>query len=110
MALTQAMSALEDGAIDMAIVGGVNLLLSPAPFVGFSQARMLSPTGRCRPFSEEADGYVRSEGAVVLVLQRLSSAVSAGRRVHSVVMGAAINSDGRTTASRFRHPRISRAS
>ncbi len=96
VALTQAMSALEDGAIDMAIVGGVNLLLSPAPFVGFSQARMLSPTGRCRPFSEEADGYVRSEGAVVLVLQRLSSAVSSGRRVHSVVMGAAINSDGRT--------------
>ncbi len=92
VARTQAMSALEDGAIDMAIVGGVNSALASA-VRRFLPGAHASPTGRCRPFSEEADGYVRSEGAVVLVLQRLSSAVSAGRRVHSVVMGAAINSD-----------------
>ncbi|WP_082540059.1 type I polyketide synthase [Bosea sp. Leaf344] len=96
VALSQAMRALDLGEIDMAVVGGVNMLLSPAPFIGFSQARMLSPTGLCRPFSDEADGYVRSEGAVVLILQRLSDAQSSGRRVRSVVMAAAINSDGRT--------------
>jgi len=96
VALSQAMTALDAGEIDMAIVGGVNMMLSPAPFIGFSQARMLSPTGLCRPFSDDADGYVRSEGAVVLVLQRLPDASASGRRVRSVVMAAAINSDGRT--------------
>ncbi|POR53320.1 type I polyketide synthase [Bosea psychrotolerans] len=96
VALAQAMAALRAGDVDMAIVGGVNMLLSPVPFIGFSQARMLSPTGLCRPFSDEADGYVRSEGAVVLVLQRLSDASVPGRRVRSVVVAAATNSDGRT--------------
>lgn len=96
VALAQAMSALDQGEIDMAIVGGVNLLLSPAPFIGFSQARMLSPSGLCRPFSNDADGYVRSEGAIVLVLQRQSDALASGRRIHSVAIAAAINSDGRT--------------
>lgn len=96
VALAQATAALRAGEVDMAIVGGVNMLLSPVPFIGFSQARMLSPTGLCRPFSDEADGYVRSEGAVVLVLQRLSDACVPGRRVRSIVVAAAANSDGRT--------------
>lgn len=97
VAINQAMNALNAGEIDMAIVGGVNLLLSPAPFIGFSQARMLSPTGLSRPFSQDADGYVRSEGGVVFVLRRLDDAVSAGQPVRAVLMGAAANSDGRTS-------------
>lgn len=96
VALTQAIAALRAGEIELAIVGGVNMLLSPVPFIGFSQARMLSPTGLCRPFSEEADGYVRSEGAVVLVLQREPEAFAAGRRIRSVVVAAGTNADGRT--------------
>ncbi|KRE15780.1 hypothetical protein ASE63_16220 [Bosea sp. Root381] len=96
VALAQGMAALRSGQVEMAIVAGVNMLLSPMPFIGFSQARMLSPTGLCRPFSSEADGYVRSEGAVVLVLQRLSDACVPGRRVRSVIVAAATNSDGRT--------------
>ncbi|MDS4016557.1 MAG: type I polyketide synthase [Candidatus Accumulibacter sp.] len=97
VAINQAMEALRDGQIDLAVVGGVNLLLSPAPFIGFSQARMLSPTGLSRPFSQDADGYVRSEGAVVFVLRRLDDAVAGGDRIRSVLVGSAINSDGRTT-------------
>lgn len=96
IALTQAVAALRAGDVDLAIVGGVNMLLSPVPFIGFSQARMLSTTGLCRPFSEAADGYVRSEGAVVLVLQRESEALAAGRRIRSVVVAAGTNADGRT--------------
>lgn len=97
VAVNQAMNALRAGEIDMAIVGGVNLLLSPAPFIGFSQARMLSPTGLSRPFSQDADGYVRSEGGVVFVLRRLENAVEDGNPVRAVLMGAATNSDGRTS-------------
>lgn len=96
VALTQAVSALRAGDVELAIVGGVNMLLSPVPFIGFSQARMLSSTGLCRPFSEAADGYVRSEGAVVLLLQREPEAVAAGRRIRSVVVAAGTNADGRT--------------
>lgn len=96
VALRQALEALESGRIDYAVVGGVNMLLSPAPYIGFSQARMLSPTGLSRPFSAKADGYVRSEGGVVVVLQRTKEAVAAGAHIRGYVCGAAINSDGRT--------------
>lgn len=96
IALAQAVAALRAGDVDLAIVGGVNMLLSPVPFIGFSQARMLSTTGLCRPFSEAADGYVRSEGAVVLVLQREPEANADGRRIRSVVVAAGTNADGRT--------------
>ncbi|MFG1400393.1 SDR family NAD(P)-dependent oxidoreductase [Xanthobacter sediminis] len=97
VALAQAARALEAGEIDTAVVAGVNLLLSPAPFVGFSRASMLSPTGRCRPFSGAADGYVRSEGAIALVLRRREDALAARNRIHAVVAGAGVNSDGRTS-------------
>ena len=95
VALTEAVAALRNGRIEMAIVGGVNLLLSPAPFIGFSQARMLSPTGLSRPFSQDADGYVRSEGAVVLILRRLDEARTLGETVKGAILAAAVNSDGR---------------
>src|SRR5271165_2212133 len=66
VALHLACEALAQGEIDAAVVGGVNILASPFGFVSFSQATMLSPTGLCRAFSASADGYVRSEGGVVL--------------------------------------------
>lgn len=97
VALVEAAAALREGRIDTAVVAGVNLLLSPAPFIGFSRASMLSPTGRCRPFSAAADGYVRAEGAVALVLRRASDARAAGQRIHTRIVGAAANSDGRTS-------------
>ncbi|MFG1188187.1 SDR family NAD(P)-dependent oxidoreductase [Xanthobacter flavus] len=97
VALVQAAAALDAGLIDTAVVAGVNLLLSPAPFIGFSRASMLSPTGRCRPFSAAADGYVRSEGAIAIVLRRASDARAAGQRIRTGIVGAAANSDGRTS-------------
>ena len=74
VALTLAAEAIRNGKIDTAIVAGVNLLLSPLSYVGFSRASMLSPTGLCRPFDAEADGYVRSEGTIVLVLRSMATA------------------------------------
>ncbi|RMH49870.1 MAG: acyltransferase domain-containing protein, partial [Alphaproteobacteria bacterium] len=95
-ALHAAAQALMAGEIDTAIVGGVNLLVAPGPFVGFSRATMLSPTGLCRAFDAGADGYVRSEGAVVFVLRRLDRARADGDPVRGILAGTGINSDGRT--------------
>jgi amino acid adenylation domain-containing protein len=78
----------------MALVGGVNLMLSPEVMVGFSQARMLAPDGRCKTFDASADGYVRGEGCGVIVLKRLSDAIADGDRVLGVVRGTAVDQDG----------------
>lgn len=96
VALDKAMQAIDAGIIDTAVVAGVNMLLSPIPFIGFSRARMLSPTGRSRPFSAKADGYVRSEGGAALVLRRLDIARRSGDPIRSVVVATGVNSDGRT--------------
>jgi len=95
-ALALAQQAMDRGEIDTAIVAGVNILLDSSHFVGFSAARMLSPTGRCRPFSAQADGYVRSEGAVALVLERKRAADILPRAAYAAILGVATNSDGRT--------------
>lgn len=95
VAVERALADLRSGRIDTAIVGGVNMLLSPAAFVGFSRAQMLSPTGACRPFSAHGDGYVRSEGGVVFVLQRTDVATPGS--IRALIKGASINSDGRTS-------------
>ncbi|GAB3877785.1 hypothetical protein GCM10027612_01120 [Microbispora bryophytorum subsp. camponoti] len=95
-AVERAWRSLADGSSRVALAGGVNLLLSPGPFIGFSQASMLSPTGRCRAFSADADGFVRAEGGGVVVLKRLADAIADGDRVHGVIVGAATNNDGHT--------------
>ena len=96
VAFAQAQAAIASGQIDTAIVAGVNLLLSPFPFVGFSRAGMLSPSGLCRPFSAEADGYVRGEGVVAMVITRLETAMARGDQVRAVAIASGVNSDGRT--------------
>ncbi len=97
VALHEARHALARGEIDAALVAGVSMLLSPHGFIVFSQATMLSPTGLCRAFAAEADGYVRAEGGVVLVLKTLKRAIEDGDRIHAVICGSAVNSDGRTS-------------
>ncbi len=96
VAFAQAQAAIASGQIDTAIVAGVNLLLSPFPFIGFSRAGMLSPSGLCHSFGAGADGYVRGEGVVAMVMTRLESAVAQHRRVRAVALASATNSDGRT--------------
>ncbi|CKU84242.1 type I polyketide synthase [Mycobacterium tuberculosis] len=80
----------------LAIAAGVNLLLSPAVFRGFDQVGALSPTGQCRAFDATADGFVRGEGAGVVVLKRLTDAQRDGDRVLAVICGSAVNQDGRS--------------
>jgi 3-oxoacyl-(acyl-carrier-protein) synthase/thioesterase domain-containing protein/NAD(P)-dependent dehydrogenase (short-subunit alcohol dehydrogenase family) len=81
---------------DAALAGGVNLALSPFSTVALSQMRMLSPSDCCRPFDAQADGFVRGEGCVMLMLKRLSDAVSSGDPILAVIRGAAMNHDGRS--------------
>ncbi len=94
VALHQACAALQRGEAATALVGGVNLLLHPYPFVGFTKASMLSAHGRCRPFSEGADGYVRAEGAGMLLLKPLAQALRDGDRIHALIRASGVNTDG----------------
>ncbi|MGU3541061.1 SDR family NAD(P)-dependent oxidoreductase [Methylobacterium sp. A54F] len=97
VALDNAVQAIRTGRVDTAVVAGVNVLASPFNFICFSNAQMLSRTGLCQAFSANADGYVRSEGGVVLVLQSAEAARRQGRTVRSVIAASGVNSDGRTT-------------
>ncbi|MES0882355.1 SDR family NAD(P)-dependent oxidoreductase [Roseibium sp. SCP14] len=96
VALHEAVSAIESGQIDTAIVCGVSLLLSPFAFVGFSRATMLSPTGLCQAFDANGDGYVRSEGGAVLILRAKRAGLPEGTRSHGKLLATGINADGRT--------------
>ena len=96
MAVHLACQALQRGEADLALAGGVNLMLSPEPHAVFSQARMLSPDGVCRPFSAQANGYVRGEGCGVVVLKRLSDARRDKDAIAAVLLASSVNQDGRT--------------
>ena len=96
VALHHACEAIRAGLISSAIVGGVNLLLTPYPFLGFCRASMLSRRGRCFAFDERADGYVRGEGAGVVILKPLADAVAARDPIRAVILATGSNSDGRT--------------
>lgn len=91
-----AVKALRDGEADVALAGGVNLLLSPTITMTFDQAGGTASDGRCKAFDAKADGMVRAEGCGLVVLKRLSDAVRDGDRILAVVRGTAVNSDGRS--------------
>lgn len=95
VAIHRAINAFETGEIDLAIIGGVNLILGPELYVAFSKAEMLSPRGKCHTFDDSADGYVRGEGVGALILQRLSDAKRDGSHVHAIIRGSAENHGGR---------------
>jgi len=96
VAVHLACQSLRTGDSNLAIAAGVNLLLSPIITRSFDQAEAMSPTGRCRAFDAGADGFVRGEGAGVVVLKRLADALRDGDRVLAVVRGSAVNQDGRS--------------
>ncbi len=91
-----ACQSLRNGESDLALAGGVNLILTPELTITFSQARMLSPDGHCKTFDASADGYVRGEGCGVVVLKRLSDAMRDGDNVLALIRGSAVNQDGRS--------------
>ncbi|MYD97489.1 MAG: SDR family NAD(P)-dependent oxidoreductase [Gammaproteobacteria bacterium] len=119
VAVHQAVAGLERGEADLALAGGVCVILSPLTTEGMASAGMLSPSGQCWTFDERADGFVRSEGCGILVLKRLEEAEAAGDRIWGVIRGAAINQDGarpglsvpmRLTQERVIEDALSRAS
>src|SRR5262249_39500109 len=95
-AIHQACQSLRNGECDLALVGGVNVLLSPELTITFSQARMMSSTGRCKAFDETADGYVRGEGCGLILLKPLAAAERDGDTILAIIRGSAVNQDGRS--------------
>jgi acyl transferase domain-containing protein/acyl carrier protein len=96
VALHLACESIWNGESSTALVGGSNAILKPEMTLGFSSASMLSPDGRCKSFDARANGYVRAEGAGMLLLKPLAAARRDGDRVYSVVLATAINQDGHT--------------
>lgn len=94
VAVHQACNSLQLGDCDMALAGGVNVVLHPGTAVAFSQANMLSPDGRCKAFDSRANGFVRSEGAGVVLLKPLGKALADGDPVYAVIRSSASNNDG----------------
>ncbi|MEP3980185.1 MAG: SDR family oxidoreductase [Parvibaculum sp.] len=98
VALHNAVRAIRNGECDLALAGGVNLLLTPDLFVMGRQLGVLSPTGQCRTFDAGADGYVRAEGVGVLVLKPFETAVRDRDHIYGVVKGTAVNHGGKAAS------------
>ena len=96
VAVHLACCSLRNGESTLALAGGVNLILSPAIAIGFTKAGAMAPDGRCKAFDARANGYVRSEGAGVVVLKPLSKAWADGDPIYAVIRGSAVNQDGRS--------------
>ena len=97
VALNLACEAIHEGRVPFAVVGGVNLLLSPNPFIGFCGASMLSRQGRCFTFDDRADGYVRAEGGGAVILKPLTAALADGDLIRGLIVESGTNQDGHTT-------------
>ncbi len=96
VAVHLAVQSLRTGECRMALAGGVNLILSPDTTIALSRAKMMATDGRCKAFDAAADGFVRSEGCGLVVLKRLSDALSDSDHILAVIRGSAINQDGRS--------------
>jgi amino acid adenylation domain-containing protein len=97
VSIDSASEKLKSGECDLAIAGGVNIILVPEPTINFCKSGMLSEDGRCKTFDAAANGYVRSEGCGIVILKRLSDALRDGNRILAVVKSTAVNQDGAST-------------
>ena len=97
VAIHMACQSLRFGEIDVAIAGGVSLMITPELMVSMSKLGFMAPDGRCKTFDERADGFGRGEGCGIVVLKRLSDAIADRDRVLAVIRGSAVNQDGRST-------------
>ncbi|MBE9224387.1 SDR family NAD(P)-dependent oxidoreductase [Phormidium sp. LEGE 05292] len=92
-----ALASLRNHECNLALVGGVNLLVAPEISIILSKARMLAPDGHCKAFDASADGYVRAEGCGMIVIKRLSDAIKDKDRILATIRGSAVNQDGRSS-------------
>ncbi|TDR44821.1 acyl transferase domain-containing protein [Tahibacter aquaticus] len=97
VALHRAIESIHTGSCDMAIVGGVQVMLSPAAYISFGMAGMLSSDGKCKTFDKRANGYVRGEGSGAILLKSLAKAEADGDHIYAVVRATAENHGGRVT-------------
>jgi acyl transferase domain-containing protein/NADPH:quinone reductase-like Zn-dependent oxidoreductase/SAM-dependent methyltransferase/acyl carrier protein len=95
-AVHMACDHIRAGRGDTALAGGVTVIITPGGFIGFSQASMLSPEGKCKAFDAAANGFVRGEGAGMVLLKRLSRAIEDGDPIQGIIIGTALNQDGHT--------------
>ncbi|MFD0727081.1 SDR family NAD(P)-dependent oxidoreductase [Lysobacter brunescens] len=98
VAVHRAIEAIRAGHCQTAIIGGVNALLAPDVYISFTKSGMLCEDGRCKTFSDKANGYVRGEGVAMLMLKSLRAAERDGDDIYAVIKGAAENHGGRTTS------------
>ncbi len=105
VAIHRAVRAIEDGSCEMAIAGGVNVIITPELHISFNKAGMLCEDGRCKTFSNKANGYVRGEGAGMLFLKKLKDAEKDGDHIYGVIRGTAVNHGGRANSLTAPNPR-----
>ena len=105
VAIHRAVNAIETGSCEMAIAGGINTILTPEAHISFSKAGMLCEDGRCKTFSNQANGYVRGEGVGMLFLKKLSDAGEAGDHIYGIIRGTAENHGGRANSLTAPNPK-----
>ncbi|NJK64641.1 MAG: polyketide synthase, partial [Synechococcaceae cyanobacterium SM2_3_1] len=104
-----ACQSLWQGESDLAFVAGVNLIFMPRVTANMAGAGFIAPDGRCKTFDARADGYVRSEGAGMVILKPLSQALADGNSIYAVIRGSAINQDGRSNGLTAPNPQAQEA-
>ena len=109
VAIHYACQSLWSGEATLALAGGVNVMLTPENGISLAKLGALSADGRCKAFDDRADGFVRGEGAGLVVLKRLSAAIADGDRVYAVIRGSAVNQDGRSNGLTAPNPQAQRA-
>ncbi|MGH8261715.1 MAG: type I polyketide synthase, partial [Steroidobacteraceae bacterium] len=105
VAIHRAVRSIRSGECVMALVGGINTLVTPWAHVSFNKAGMLSADGCCKPFSAEANGYVRGEGVGMLVLKPLAAAATAGDHIYATIRGSSESHGGRANSLTAPNPR-----
>ncbi|WP_217563204.1 type I polyketide synthase, partial [Paenibacillus sp. GbtcB18] len=98
VAIHRAVSSIKDGSCEMAFVGGINTIISPQVHISFNKAGMLSEDGRCKTFSDKANGYVRSEAVGMLFLKKLKDAERDGNQIYGVILSSSVNHGGRSNS------------